>query len=288
MTEQRLDSSAATHVPDTVRDDAPPAEATWNRAGEQNATYPAPPNEELLIGPAQLGTQALRSLEALLFASDIPLTPARAAELLQTDTSVVEAGVSELNRVYEESGRTFRVHKVAQGYQLYTLPEFASVVRKLYRRQYVQRLSGPALEVLAIVAYRQPVTRPEIEKLRGVDCAGPMVTLLERRLITTAGRAHRPGSPFLYRTTREFLRYFGLESLDALPPIEEVGAFLAEQEGTGTESLAQEYDARHLRRESEVRTAASGRPTPGANAGRAGDASVDSKEAAPTDSGGQD
>lgn len=174
--------------------------------------------------------QELRALEALLFVADAPITSARAAELLGVDVATVDTGVDELNRIYEETGRSFRVHKVAQGYQLYTLPEYAPLVRRLYRRSYAHRLSSPALEVLAIIAYRQPVTRSEIEKLRGVDCAGPLVTLLERKLITTAGRAHRPGNPFLYRTTREFLRYFGLESLDALPPIDEIGAFLAEQE----------------------------------------------------------
>ncbi len=191
--------------------------------------------EEQTRAPAASSTapsslRELQALETLLFSSGAPITSTRAAELLGVDADTVDNGVNELNRIYEETGRSFRVHKVAQGYQLYTLPEYAPLVRRLYRRSYTQRLSGPALEVLAIIAYRQPVTRSEIEKLRGVDCAGPLVTLLERRLITTAGRAHRPGNPFLYRTTREFLRYFGLESLDALPPIEEIGAFLAEQE----------------------------------------------------------
>ena len=98
------------------------------------------------------------------------------------------------------------------------------------QRQYTHRLSGAALEVLAIVAYKQPVTRPEIEQLRGVDCSGPLVTLLERRLIATYGRASRPGNPFLYRTTPEFLRYFGLAGLEDLPRMEEIGEFLARRE----------------------------------------------------------
>lgn len=177
----------------------------------------------------------LDTVEALLFAAEEPLPASRLAEIAAASSDRravtpehIRAAVAELNRCYEDSGRTFRIHRVAQGLQLYTLPEFSRPVRLLYRRQLVQRLSRAALEVLAIVAYRQPVTRPQIEELRGVDCSGPLVTLLERRLIATAGKAHRPGSPYLYRTTREFLRYFGLESLDDLPPVEQLEAFFAD------------------------------------------------------------
>ncbi len=183
--------------------------------------------ENLSLGQTTLARKTLHVVETLLFAADTPLTTSRLAELSGEQPGAVRAAVDELNKEYEKSDRTFRIHKVAQGYQLYTMSEFADWVRAMYKRQFVQRLSKPALEILAIVAYKQPVTRPEIEKLRGVDCSGPLVTLLERRLVTTAGRAHRPGSPFLYRTTREFLRYFGLESLDVLPPLEEFGTFLA-------------------------------------------------------------
>jgi segregation and condensation protein B len=173
-------------------------------------------------------SQTLSVVETLLFSSDAPLTLARLAEIAEIDARIVRKAVDVLNRQYEESDRTFRVHRVAQGFQMYTLPEYSEWVRKMYKRQFVQRLSNASLEVLAIIGYKQPVTRPEIEKLRGVDCSGPLLTLLERRLIATAGRAKRPGSPLLYRTTREFLRYFGLETLEDLPPLEQLGAFLAE------------------------------------------------------------
>ncbi|HDQ99794.1 MAG TPA: SMC-Scp complex subunit ScpB [candidate division WOR-3 bacterium] len=166
-------------------------------------------------------------VEALLFSAEEPVPASKLAEIGGMEIGRVRDAVTALNRVYEDSGRTFRIHRVAQGFQLYTLPDFAQPVRQLYRRQLIQRLSRAALEVLAIIAYRQPVTRPQVEEFRGVDCSGPIVTLLERRLIATAGKARRPGSPYLYRTTREFLRYFGLESLDDLPPLEELGAFLA-------------------------------------------------------------
>ena len=166
-------------------------------------------------------------VEAVLFAADAPVGPERLDQLAETTIDAVQTATIELNRQYSATGRTFRINRVAQGFQLYTVPEYAEWVRRLYQHQYVHRLSRAALEVLAIVAYRQPITRPEIEKLRSVDCSGPLLTLLERRLIATAGRAHRPGNPFLYRTTREFLRYFGLEQLEDLPRIEELGDFLA-------------------------------------------------------------
>lgn len=171
-----------------------------------------------------------RVLEALLFAADGPLTITRLAETTSATEEQIRQALDNLNISYATTGRSFRISRVAQGFQLYTLPEFADWIRKLYQHTRIQRLSTAALEVLAIIAYKQPVTRPEIEQLRGVDCSGPLLTLLERGLIVTAGRAHRPGNPFLYRTTKEFLRYFGLESLDDLPSLEELGAFLASRQ----------------------------------------------------------
>ncbi len=169
-------------------------------------------------------------IEALLFAADAPVTLARLTEITGADDTTIREAIERLNQTYAGTGRAFRISRVAQGYQLYTLPEYADWIRRLYAHTRVQRLSAAALEVLAIIAYKQPITRPEIEQLRGVDCSAPLLTLLERGLIVTAGRAHRPGNPFLYRTTREFLRYFGLESLDELPRLEELGGFLAARE----------------------------------------------------------
>jgi len=175
------------------------------------------------LAPAQV-------IEALLFAADSPVKLDRLAELAEVQAESARAVIDELNTNYKETGRTFRVQRVAQGYQLYTMPDYAEFVRRLYQHRYTHRLSRAALEVMAIIAYKQPVTRPEIEQLRGVDCSGPLVTLLERRLIATYGRASRPGNPFLYRTTPEFLRYFGLAGLEDLPRMEEIGEFLARRE----------------------------------------------------------
>ncbi len=169
-------------------------------------------------------------IEALLFAADQPISAERIKEITGASEDEVRDVINYLNQSYTETARTFRITRVAHGYQLYTLPEYAEWIRKLYQHNRRQRLSSAALEVLAIIAYKQPITKPEIENLRGVDSSAPLLTLLERGLIITAGRAHRPGNPFLYRTTKEFLRYFGLESIDELPSLEELGAFLAARE----------------------------------------------------------
>jgi segregation and condensation protein B len=202
--------------------------------GSEPPTSSLPP-----LDPAQV-------VEALLFAADAPVKLDRLAELAEVSPETARAVIDSLNATYQETGRAFRVQRVAQGFQLYTMPAYAEFVRRLYQHQYTHRLSRAALEVLAIVAYKQPVTRPEVEQLRGVDCSGPIVTLLERRLIATYGRAARPGNPFLYRTTPEFLRYFGLAGLEDLPRMEEIGEFLARREAgpdAGETDEAETFDS---------------------------------------------
>ncbi|MEO0078291.1 MAG: SMC-Scp complex subunit ScpB [candidate division WOR-3 bacterium] len=200
---------------------------------EETATTPNPDQQ----APLDI-LEVQRVLESLLFAADAPLTLDRLTSLISVPPETVLRAVHNLNEQYEATGRVFRISRVAQGFQLYSMPEYAEWVRRLHQHQFTHRLSRAALEVLAIIAYRQPITRPDIEALRKVDCSGPLLTLLERGLIATAGRAHRPGNPFLYRTTREFLRYFGLESLDDLPRLDELSQFLpasASDEETGPE-----------------------------------------------------
>jgi segregation and condensation protein B len=205
---------------------------------------PLPTPQSLTPNPSPLDPNQV--IEALLFAADAPVKLDRLAELAEVTPDTARAVIDSLNANYQETGRTFRVQRVAQGFQLYTMPAYAEFVRRLYQHQYTHRLSRAALEVMAIVAYRQPVTRPEIEQLRGVDCSGPLVTLLERRLIATYGRAARPGNPFLYRTTPEFLRYFGLAGLEDLPRMEEIGEFLARREAgpdAGEPDQAETFDS---------------------------------------------
>jgi segregation and condensation protein B len=165
-------------------------------------------------------------VEALLFAAPAPVVLSRLCEITGSKPEMLNATIDELNREYEAAGRAFRIQRVAQGLQLFTLPDFAEWVRQLFKTPRATRLSRASLETLAIIAYRQPVTKPEVEQLRGVDATAPLMTLLERRLIVIAGRAHKPGNPFLYRTSREFLRYFGLADIDLLPSRDELEGFL--------------------------------------------------------------
>jgi len=222
--EARVETEAAPTVGESTSN--LPSEEAESPIDTRQSEIPSP--QPLTPGPSSLAPSEV--IEALLFAADAPVKLDRLAELAQVSPETARAAIDGLNASYQETNRAFRIQRVAQGFQLYTMPMYAEFVRRLYQHQYTHRLSRAALEVLAIVAYKQPVTRPEVEQLRGVDCSGPIVTLLERRLIACYGRAARPGNPFLYRTTPEFLRYFGLAGLEDLPRMEEIGEFLARRE----------------------------------------------------------
>ena len=162
-------------------------------------------------------------LEALLLSSDEPLTPGKVREILPEFKDVnFKKVVDELNDLYQQSGRAFRIEAIADGYQFFTLPDYALYLEKLHARRLQSRLSTKALETLAIVAYKQPITRHEIEEIRGVNVDGVIKTLLSRNLITISGTAGTPGNPFLYKTTRQFLEYFGLKNLKELPRLKEL------------------------------------------------------------------
>lgn len=166
----------------------------------------------------------LSILEALLFAAEEPLSAALVLELCPdfAHAGEIEEGIAFLNRQYAEGGRAFQVRPVAGGYQLCTRPEFASFVSALVSKTRTQRLSRAALETLSIIAYRQPVSKPVIEKLRGVESSGVLSTLLERKLVAIVGREEGLGRPLVFATTQEFLSYFGLNDLSDLPKPEEV------------------------------------------------------------------
>ena len=160
-------------------------------------------------------------VEALLFASDTPLEAERIREVL--DLESVEAArelVAALTARYEEEPRGLSIMEVAGGYRMVTRPELAPWLVRLARARTRVRLSRPALETLAIIAYKQPVSRPEIDAARGVNSEATLDNLLERRLVRIAGRKEAPGRPFVYETTREFLIAFGLRDLADLPKIE--------------------------------------------------------------------
>jgi len=163
-----------------------------------------------------------RVLEALILAAPEPLPAARLGDILpHTGTREVRALVEELNREYTEQDRAFEIWEVAGGYQVRTRPEYAGYLQQLHTLRPV-RLSAAALETLAVVAYRQPVTRAEVEHVRGVDAGATLRSLVERKLVRIAGHREVPGRPMLYATTRRFLEVFGLKGLEDLPTLRDL------------------------------------------------------------------
>jgi segregation and condensation protein B len=160
-------------------------------------------------------------VEALLFASDTPLEPERIREVLDLEhVAAARELVTELTTRYDEGGRGLTIVEVGGGYRMVTRPELAPWLVRMARARTRVRLSRPALETLAIIAYKQPVSRPEVDAVRGVNSEGVLDNLLERRLVRIAGRKEAPGRPFLYETTREFLVAFGLRDVGELPKVE--------------------------------------------------------------------
>ena len=160
----------------------------------------------------------LRTLEALLFSTHHPLTAGRLAEMLELEsTKPLRRAIKELNEQYVTSDRSFRVEQVAGGYQLLTLPDFGDILKKAHQKEVDAKLSKAALETLAIIAYKQPILRADIEAIRGVACGETIRSLMEKHLVKIAGRAEIPGRPILYGTTKRFLELFGLNSLKDLP-----------------------------------------------------------------------
>ena len=165
-------------------------------------------------------------LEALIFASPDPLTPAAMVELLEgTPQEDIERALEALRAEYEQRGGLQMV-RVAGGYQICTRPELHDWVRRLFHRHSKQRLSVQALETLAVIAYKQPITSAEIAEIRGVNVSGVVGTLLDRQLVKVVGRKQVVGRPFLYATTQEFLNQFGLSDLEDLPKVEEMAEAL--------------------------------------------------------------
>lgn len=166
----------------------------------------------------------LRSvLEALLFASDRSLSAEELKEAFDREVSVpdIKGALSALAKDYESEGRGFQLKEIAGGYQILTHERLASYVKRFYQSREKKKLSPASLETLSVVAYKQPVTKADIEFIRGVNVDGPMRTLLEKNLIKIAGRKEVPGRPILYGTTKEFLSHFGLNSIKELPPLSE-------------------------------------------------------------------
>jgi segregation and condensation protein B len=172
-------------------------------------------------------------IEALLFASDKPLSRERIQAVIKDITAEqIDEAINSLNERYQNGGHSFAVKRIARGYQMYSLPDFAPWIKALFTHARRERLSFPALEVLSIIAYKQPIVKSEIDRFRGVNSEGPLFTLLDRKLITIMGRKPAPGRPLLYGTTPEFLAHFGLNDLDDLPKMEELEAMLKRKEAS--------------------------------------------------------
>lgn len=177
-------------------------------------------------------------IEALIFASDEPLTPNEIINAIKgidgVDTEIteeeIENVVNELNKKYDENGNAFTILKIAHGYSFATKPNHAKYVGYLSSEKSKRRLSNAALETLAIIAYKQPITKPELEMIRGVNSDYTLNTLLEKNLVTISGRADTVGRPLLYVTTNEFLKYFGLHSINDLPKPREIEEIMNDED----------------------------------------------------------
>jgi segregation and condensation protein B len=175
-------------------------------------------------------------IEGVLFASQHPVSAQTLAEVLGIEKADVETILAEIEAMYESVAHGFHLRKIGGGFQFRTKVELKEVMAKFYEKK-APRLSQATLEVLSIIAYKQPATRPEIEKIRGVDCTGVLKTLLERGLIEMKGRSDLPGHPVVYATAPRFLEWFQIPSLEDLPPLSEIEALNKASVSEGADHL---------------------------------------------------
>ncbi|MBP7935790.1 MAG: SMC-Scp complex subunit ScpB [Phycisphaerae bacterium] len=196
----------------TVPDDQP--------LDDENLTE-APP--DFGAGLGELSTE--RVIEAILFTSDAPLTLAKIVSIIGTGSArEVRKIIQELNKEYDKTGNSFRIEEIAGGFQMLTIPVYNTWLRRLRQSRQDSKLSPAAMETLAVVAYKQPVVRAEVESIRGVSAGETLNRLRELGLVKIVGRAEDVGRPMLYGTTKHFLEVFGLSSLEDLPAVEELQA----------------------------------------------------------------
>ncbi|MCP2620127.1 SMC-Scp complex subunit ScpB [Candidatus Aminicenantes bacterium AC-334-K16] len=178
-----------------------------------------------------MNTQLKEIIESLIFVSLEPLSLEKIKGLLADfPPEEIEKAVEELLQTYSSNQRGIQIIQAAGGFLFTTKPDYDSYIRKLFEHERKSRLSTAALETLSVIAYHQPVTLAQISSIRGVDSSHAVKTLLEKKLIKISGRKKAPGKPFLYRTTKKFLTYFGLNSLEDLPREEELASLLEEKE----------------------------------------------------------
>lgn len=202
-------------------------------------------------------------IEALIFAAREPLTVkqiksifnadnVQKEKLQQIDGETIQRIINDLNKKYERSNSSYRIINIAEGYQFATLPVYADWLGKLRKEQQRRKLSQSGVETLAIIAYKQPITKADIERIRGVNCDYVIKTLLEKELITVTGRADTVGRPLFYGTTKEFLKHFGLKSIVDLPRPREIEEILGESQfETERRMLEAETNAEKIKKEEE-------------------------------------
>jgi len=192
--------------------EAPPPSPEPEAAAPVEAVAPSPANDDALLR---------RALEGLLFITDRPLSALELAKIIGVkDQERIAAAVEDLRQELDVRQAGYRLLAVAEGWQMATRPELSPYMRKLFADRATMRLSTAAQETLSIIAYKQPLTRAEIEEIRGVEVIAALETLLEKRLVKVVGRKETVGRPLMYGSTPEFLRHFGLRSLEDLPPID--------------------------------------------------------------------
>jgi segregation and condensation protein B len=205
-----------------------PEESALESSAGSPDTVPVPnagPVPEAVAEPSGPGPEFRAAIEAIVYAAEEPVSVQQIASAVHGEKDAVRRALRELMAVYAMEERGIEIREVAGGYKFYTKPQHHDAVRRFIKSlQPPLRLSMPALETLAVIAYKQPVTLPEIQEIRGVQAAGVIKTLLERGMISTAGRKEALGRPILYRTTKEFLMRFGLAGVEDLPSLKEFEA----------------------------------------------------------------
>lgn len=246
------DASVATEAQGA---DEPVSSASADVAADATVDAPADPAAEAEIAA---------TVEAILFSTDNPLSPAKIALVAELpNRGLVKRAVTILNERYDQIGCSFRIEPIAGGYQMLTRPQYHDVVGRLFKNKSDSKLSQAAMETLAIVAYRQPILRADIEAVRGVASGEMLRNLMDKNLVKIVGRAEVLGRPMLYGTTRQFLAVFGLNSIDDMPNVESLrGARDANAAATAPRAAAQDDDGPASEQPAEAQTNAEAETLP--------------------------
>ena len=224
--QEEIDEPRSTEEEQTVeaesalKDDVP----TVEDGTRVEVAEPDSPEEEVPFAdeaPARSAAEVMSIAEAIIFVSDEPISSKTLGEIVNEDKETIQAAVEELQKEYEERGGGLQIREIAGGWQIATRTEYHEEIRKFLKTRPSAKLSLAALETLAVIAYKQPVTVPEILEIRGVQSASAIKTLLEKRLIVTKGHKETVGRPMMYGTSKDFLIQFGLKDLTDLPSIED-------------------------------------------------------------------